>query len=86
MFAWIGLVRYMETSKQYSTLARTLAMAMPNVLKTLLSALPIILGYTFLGVALFWKSNRFSSATGVLTTLYSIMFGDMVYDTFHDLG
>ena len=86
MGAWIGLIRYMETSKNYSTLARTLNLGMPNVMKTLISALPILMGYTFLGLALFWKSNRFSSATGCLTTLYSLMFGDMVYDTFHDLG
>ncbi len=86
MFAWIGLIRYMDTSRNYSDLAKTLQYAMPNVLKTLISALPILLGYTFLGLALFWKSNRFSSATGCLTTLYALMFGDMVYDTFHDLG
>ena len=86
MAAWIGLIRYMETSKHYSILAKTLNEWMPTILKTLISALPILMGYTFLGLALFWKSNRFSSATGCLTTLYSLMFGDMVYDTFHDLG
>lgn len=86
MAAWIGLIKYMETSKHYSILARTLNLGMPNVLKTMISALPVLMGYTFLGLALFWKSNRFSSATGSLTTLYALMFGDMVYDTFHDLG
>jgi len=86
MAAWIGLIRYMETSRHYSILARTLNLGMPNVVKTLISALPVLMGYTFLGLALFWKSNRFSSATGCLTTLYALMFGDMVYDTFHDLS
>lgn len=85
MCAWVGLVRYMETSKNYSLLAHTLSLALPNVLRTLLSALPVLLGYTFLGVAIFWKSNRFASAPGCFSTLYSLMFGDMVYDTFHDL-
>ena len=84
--AWIGLVRYMETSKEYSILGRTLSLAMPNVMKTLISTLPVLLGYTFLGVSLFWSSNRFSTATGCLTTLYALMFGDMVYDTFYDLS
>ena len=85
MAAWVGLVRYMETSRHYSVMARTLNKGLPEVMKTLISALPILMGYTFLGLALFWKSNRFSSATGCLTTLYALMFGDMVYDTFHDL-
>lgn len=86
MFAWVGLIRYMNTSRNYSILAKTLSRALPNVFKTLISALPILLGYTFLGLALFWQSNRFSSATGCLTTLYALMFGDMVYDTFHDIA
>lgn len=59
---------------------------MPNVFRTLVSSLPVIMGYTFLGLALFWKSNRFESAAGCLTTLYALMCGDMVYDTFYDLS
>lgn len=86
MSAWVGIIRYMETSEEYSILGRTLLLSMPNVIKTLISTLPVLMGYTFLGVALFWKSNRFSSATGCLTTLYALMFGDMVYDTFYDLS
>lgn len=86
MSAWVGLVRYMETSTEYSILGRTLYLAMPNVLKTMISIMPVLMGYTFLGVALFYQSNRFSSATGCLTTLYALMFGDMVYETFHDLS
>ena len=86
MFAWVGLVRYMETSKDYSRLANTLSLALPAVGRTLLSALPIFMGYACLGTALFWQSNRFSSTTGCLTTLYALMFGDMIYDTFYDLS
>lgn len=86
MLAWIGLIRYMETSDEYSILGKTFSIAMPNVTRTLISILPVLMGYTFLGLAIFWKSNRFSSATGVLTTLYALMFGDMVYDTFYDLS
>lgn len=59
---------------------------MPNVVRTLISTMPVLMGYTFLGVALFWKSNRFANASGCLTTLYALMFGDMVYDTFYDLS
>lgn len=76
----------METSDEYSILGKTLTLSMPNVMKTLISTLPVLLGYTFLGVSIFWKSNRFSSAAGCLTTLYALMFGDMVYDTFYDLS
>ena len=85
MMAWIGSIRYMDTSKKYSILGRTLSLSMPNVIRTLISTLPILMGYTFLGMCLFYRSNRFSSAAGCLSTLYSLMNGDMVYDTFSDL-
>ena len=86
MLAWLGLVRYMETSTHYSILSKTLSNAIPNVMRTLISALPVLLGYTFLGLAIFWKSNRFATAPVCLSTLYALMFGDMVYDTFYDLS
>ena len=84
MLAWINLIRYMDTGK-YSIFEKTLTLSMPNVLRTLISALPILMGYTFLGLALFWESNRFNSAAGSLFTLYALMNGDMVYDTSVDL-
>ena len=86
MLTWIGLIRYMETSgDHYSILGKTLSLSMPTVLKTLISVLPVLMGYTFLGIALFWRSNRFQNAAGCLITLYALMSGDMVYDTFQDL-
>lgn len=86
MFAWLGLIKYMETSKEYSILGRTLQISLPNVMRTLISTIPVLIGYTFLGLCLFWRSNRFSSASGSLVTLYALMFGDMVYDSFYDLN
>lgn len=83
--AWLGLIRYMETSTNYSILGKTLFLSMPNTIKTMISTLPVLMGFTFLGVALFWRSNRFDSASGCLATLYALMFGDMVYDTFYDV-
>ena len=86
MSAWIGGVHYMETSKNYSLLAKTIGIAMSTLLKTLISALPLVLGYAFLGLAIFWRSNRFSSTSGCLMSVFSLMQGDMVYESFHDLG
>jgi len=59
---------------------------MPNVMRTLVSAFPLLMGYTFLGVSLFWKSNRFTTAAGSFSTLIALMFGDMIYDTYADVN
>jgi hypothetical protein len=85
MFAWIGLIKYMESTKEYSILGRTISLSLPHVARTMLSSLPLLCGYAFLGVAIFWRSNRFSSASGSLFTLYALMNGDMVYDSFNDI-
>ena len=84
--AWLTLIRYMDSSKDFGILGRTLSLSMPNVMRTLISSIPILIGYTFLGVCLFWRSNRFSSASGSLVTLYALMNGDMVYDSFYELS
>lgn len=86
MLSWIGLIKYMETSKDYSILGRTLTLCIPHVIRTGISAVPILMGYCFLGVCLFWRSNRFSTASGALATLWALMFGDMVYDSFYDIS
>jgi hypothetical protein len=85
MFAWFGLIKYMETTKEYSILGRTLSLTMPNVARTMISTLPMMMGYAFFGLAIFWRSNRFSSTAGSLFTLYALMNGDMVYDSFNDI-
>jgi hypothetical protein len=54
MFAWFGLIRYFETSKEYSRLANSLAVSAPALGRILMSALPIFMGYACLGTAIFW--------------------------------
>jgi len=61
LLAWVTIIRYMGYSKQYAVLYKTLQIAMPNVIITLICILPILLGYTFLGMSWFYKSGRFSS-------------------------
>ena len=85
MLAWFGLVKYMDYSKNYSIMGKTLSFSMPNVIRTLISTIPFMLGYAFLGTCLFWKSNRFQSVSDSLFLLYGLMNGDIIYDTFDDI-
>ena len=55
----------------------------PRVSKFLLGVLPIFIGYALLGLICFGDvSERFSNLTETLRTLFSVVNGDIIYDTF----
>lgn len=58
---------------------------MPYVWRFLLGVFPLFMGYMFLGLALFWDSKRFTTPSGAMFTLFAVLNGDMVYDTYNDL-
>ena len=47
--------------------------------------MPIFLGFAFLGAALFWDSNRFSTISYSLFTCFAMMNGDSLFDIFYDI-
>ena len=47
--------------------------------------IPLFIGYGFLGMAIFWESRRFSTFSVSCYTLFSLMHGDMIWDTYNDL-
>ncbi len=86
MLTWVSLIRYLDHSYDYSFVPRTLGEAVPVILKTMAGILPLFLGFAFLGIALFWESQRFKSFHYSLFTLYAMMNGDMLWDTYHDIS
>ncbi len=50
----------------------------------LLGVLPLFLAYLFLGISIFWKYDKFKSPIDACDTLFSLMFGDIVLETFTD--
>ena len=57
----------------------------PFVARALVSMIPLFIGYGFLGMALFLESRRFSSFSVSCYTLFALMHGDMIWDTYNDL-
>lgn len=46
---------------------------------------PVLIGYAFLGMAIFWKSRRFESFTRSCLTLIALQHGDMIWATYQDM-
>ena len=86
MFAYINIGRYLDYNKDYSTIYMTISRALPNVIRYFLGVLPIFFGFIFFGLCLFWKSERFTSISSTMMTLFAVLNGDSVFDVFNDLA
>ena len=76
MFAWIGLVQYLDYSAKYSFILKTLSVAVPILAQTLVGILPIFIGAVLLSISLFSASFRFHTATYAAMNLYAMIAGD----------
>ena len=84
--AWITLLRFFDTDKKYYSAPRAIRAAIPVIFSTLVGIVPIFIGFSFLGMCLFWKSNNFSTPGETLFTLFSMMFGDVIRETYSDVS
>lgn len=57
----------------------------PFVARALISITPLFIGYAFLGMAVFWESRRFATFSVSCYTLFALMHGDMIWDTYNDM-
>jgi hypothetical protein len=85
MFAWIGLVQYLDYSAKYSFILKTLSFAVPILARTMVGILPIFIGAVLLSISLFSASFRFHNASYASMNLYSMIAGDELQDVFRDL-
>jgi hypothetical protein len=60
--------------------------SMPVVIRAMVGILPFFLGFTFLGLCLFWESQKFSSPSLSMFTLFALMNGDNIFDVYVDIS
>jgi len=83
---WVNLIAYLSGSGHYYTLIHTLNRAIPRVFRFLVGVVPVFLGYAFFGMLYFGdKSDRFQSFSVSLITLFALLNGDEIRETFMDL-
>ena len=86
MICYCGIGRYIEYNSEYSAIYSTLKSSLPNVMRYLFGVMPIFFGFTFLGVCLFWRSDRFSDTSSTMNALFALMHGDSIFDILKDLS
>lgn len=61
-----------------------LKITVPRVSQFLLGVLPVFFGYALLGMICFGDvTDRFGSVTETLRSLFAVVNGDIIYDTFN---
>lgn len=83
--AWISVIRYLRYFPSYYLLIRTLSRAVPRCTRFVTGVSPILIGYALLGNCLFHQSVMFTSIGASIATLFSLLNGDIIRDTFTDI-
>lgn len=84
-FAWCSLPSYVHQTAHYSLITRTVTFTLPIVLRAMSGITPVFLGFVFLGICMFWDSNRYKNFTTSSFTCFAAMNGDSLYDIFYDI-
>ncbi|CAK0840938.1 unnamed protein product [Prorocentrum cordatum] len=82
------LVPSLTSFDRFHMLQQTLSKGLPRILRFFTEVVPVYLAYTVLGVALWGISDQdgFQSLSHSSVTLFSLMNGDVIKDTFLNLG
>jgi len=83
--AWFNITRYLMKTANYKTMINSFVKSFPQVFRALISVLPLLFGYSFLGMSIFWQSRRFTDFFTSLYTLVALMHGDFINDTYTEM-
>jgi hypothetical protein len=79
---YFSTAKYFQNSRRLYAIVLLVARAAPEVAAILVGASPLFLAYGLLGTTAFGaNSTRFSSLLSSLTTLFSLMNGDIILET-----
>ena len=86
LLLWCTLLQYLEYSRSFNVVITTMRKAMPRVTRYVISVMPVYMGYTLAGLAMFSHySERFSTLTKVALTLFAVLNGDEILATYQSL-
>jgi hypothetical protein len=83
IFAWSNIVQYFAHNPKFYLLITSLRKGFPNVVRFIIGALPILIGYALCGMLLFGSYTKFFQGLhNSLVTLFASANGDALHDTF----
>ena len=85
LLCYISLCKYFDYNPKYALFNRIIFHSMPDFIPAFLGIMPVFIAFTFLGLCLFWNSERFTSVSDVMKALFAIFLGDSIYDIMADI-
>jgi len=86
LLVWFGLLRYLGFFKTYNVLILTMKGAAPNMLRFLICAAFIYIGFTFAGWVILGPYHfKFSTLMSTSECLFSLINGDDMFATFNSI-
>mmetsp|Transcript_18872 Transcript_18872/g.34969 ORF Transcript_18872/g.34969 Transcript_18872/m.34969 type:complete len:693 (+) Transcript_18872:169-2247(+) len=83
MLVWLTWIQFYKHNKRYYSFVLTMSHAMPLLLPFLIGVTPIFLGYAMFGLSYFGNQvTWFQLPEGTFKLLFSVLNGDVVYQTF----
>ncbi len=82
---WVTITKYIEHSPSLSVFSRTIEHAGPNIIRHGINMIPFFIGFAMLGLAVFWPTFRFRAPNIAFFSLFCIMLGDEISNTFQEV-
>ncbi|CAK9302414.1 unnamed protein product [Gordionus sp. m RMFG-2023] len=83
LLVWIGILRYLKFFAQYNVLLLTIKIALPNVIRYLVCAIFLYMGFLICGWVVFTPyHSKFRSISSSSECLFSLINGDDMFATF----
>ncbi|XP_003747675.1 mucolipin-3 [Galendromus occidentalis] len=87
LLVWAGVLRYLGFFRKYNILILTMRRATPNILRFLLCAVLLYMGFCFCGWVVLGPHNiKFRSLSSTSECLFALMNGDDMFATFAIMG
>ena len=85
LLSYISLGKYLDYTPKYALFYRTFVNSMSDFIPSFIAIMPVFIAFTFLGLCLFWSSERFTGVSDIMKALFAIFLGDSIYDIMSDI-
>ncbi|XP_078657623.1 mucolipin-3-like isoform X1 [Branchiostoma floridae x Branchiostoma belcheri] len=87
LLVWVGVLNYLNFFRQYNILILTMKASAPNVLRFLLCATLLYMGFAFAGWLILGPYHiKFRTLNTASECMYSLINGDDMFATFYEMG
>lgn len=86
MCAWMMIIYYLDYNKSFQSTTDIIKSSSVGFIKFIVGVIPVYMAFVFLGRCLFWKYSKFETTNQAVISLFSIIAGDIIDETYTDVS